>query len=99
MEQTTWLIPLIFNLPLEFLYQQTQTIHVTGTMENGVLLVSARVHVPGHFTWGFNRIPTDKPFSVCVKDVIMKVLGQMYQCDADATALLSEMKAIWNSKL
>lgn len=97
-EISAWLIPLLTEEPLEFSYNRSQQIHIVGVRVGSHLEISAKVHVPGHFTWGFNRLPMDKPFSSCVKEVVLKVLGQMYAEGIDATELLTEFKVIWKSK-
>lgn len=96
-EISTWLIPLLTEESLEFSYNGLQQIHIVGVRVGDHLEVSARVHVPGHFTWGFNRFRTDKSFSACVKEVVLKTLSQMYAEGVNAGEMLKDIRLIWKS--
>ena len=92
-----WLIPLLGD-DLEFLHNGKQTIHIKGIRVGTHLEVSAKVHVPGYFSWGFNRMKTDSSFSLCVRDVLIRVVNQMYDVGADTSEILPRIKTIWNFK-
>lgn len=91
-------LSLLMGSPFEFIHNGEQTIYIKGEIIRNCLSITARVHVPGYFSWGYNRLPTDKAFNEVVRDTFLKVIRQMSVAGADTTELLHRVQVIWKSK-
>ena len=90
-----WQITLLGHSTEEFLFEHNDLSIYVGVTCKEPIQVSIKVHVPGHFSWGCNRMPVES-FTHAVRDTLFKVLSQMHEVNADGTQqIVAQLKAIW----